>query len=131
MEMARNGFANTTLPLEMDGDHVRIHRVVGKDTAEGYSHESGNKVKREMREALKEHFVLDDEFVLVFHGMCRTDGERKYYFYAPYYGDVGSDHQRGLCHVADCELLDPKAAHRHEAIHVLCGTLRQIHADGG
>lgn len=107
VEMARHGFDNAILPVEMDGDHVRIHRVVGKGGAESYSHESGERVKREMREAFKENFVLDDEFVLVFHGMCRTDGERKYYFYAPYYGDRGSNHQRGLCHVADCEILDP------------------------
>ncbi|NQT88438.1 hypothetical protein HQ560_16850 [bacterium] len=107
VEMARHGFKDAVLPLEMDGDQVRIHQVVGKDGAKGYSHEAGGKTKREMKEALKGRFALDDEFVLVFHGMCRIDGERKYFFYAPYYGDRGSNHQRGLCHVADCEILDP------------------------
>lgn len=108
VEMARYGFKDAILPLEMKADKVRIHMVVGKNGAEGYSHKAGNKVKGEMREALKKDFALDDEFVLVFHGMCRIDGERKYHFYAPYYGDRGSNHQRGLCHVADCEILDPK-----------------------
>ncbi|NQT53430.1 hypothetical protein HQ576_15335 [bacterium] len=107
VEMARYGFDKAVLPLEMDGDHVRIHRVVGKDGAKGYTHKSGAKTKREIREALRARLVLDKEFVLVFHGMCRIDGESKYFFYAPYYGDRGSNHQRGLCHVADCEILDP------------------------
>lgn len=108
VEMARYGFKDAVLPLEMKGDKVRIYMVTGKEGAEGYSHKAGNKVKIEMRESLKKEFKLDDEFVLVFHGMCRIDGERKYHFYAPYYGDRGSNHQRGLCHVADCEILDPQ-----------------------
>jgi hypothetical protein len=107
VELARHGFGDAILPLEMDGDQVRIHQVVGKDGAKGYSHKAGGKTKREMKEALKNRFALDDEFVLVFHGMCRIDGVRKYFFYAPYYGDRGSNHHRGLCHVADCEILDP------------------------
>ncbi len=108
VEMARYGFKDAVLPLEMKEGEVRIHMVVGKEGAAGYSHKAGNKVKIEMREALKKDFALDDEFALVFHGMCRIDGVRKYHFYAPYYGDPGSNHQRGLCHVADCEVMDPK-----------------------
>lgn len=50
---------------------------------------------------------IDKEYVIIFGGMCtkRQDGE--YFFYAPYYGDSKSNHRRGLCYVADCELLDP------------------------
>lgn len=106
-EMARYGFENAVLPLEIAAGKLRIHMVEGKEGADGYSHESGNKVKAEIRDALKGTFALHEAYVLVFHGMCRIDGERKYYFYAPYYGDRGSNHQRGLCHVADCEILDP------------------------
>ena len=107
-EMNRHGFSGAVLPLELDGNQVRIHEVVGQDDADGYSHKSGQKVQREIHAALRNRFSVAAEFVLVFNGMCRIDGEREYFFYAPYYGDANSNHQRGLCHVADCEMLDPK-----------------------
>lgn len=106
-EMNRNGFADAVLPLELDGKYVRIHEVVGRDDADGYSHDSGQKVQREVQAALRDRFSVRAEYVLIFNGMCRIEAERKYFFYAPYYGDPISSHQRGLCHVADCEILDP------------------------
>ncbi|MEM0969237.1 MAG: NPCBM/NEW2 domain-containing protein, partial [Verrucomicrobiota bacterium] len=50
---------------------------------------------------------IDHVFVMVFHGMCHERGKNDYIFFAPYYGDGSSNQRRGLCHVADCPLLDP------------------------
>ena len=47
----------------------------------------------------------DREHLLVFYALCRKESDGRYVFDAPYYG-VGSQ-RSGLCHAADCELLDP------------------------
>ena len=39
------------------------------------------------------------------HGLCRQEKDGRYVFNAPYYGR-GSQ-INGVCHAADCELLDP------------------------
>lgn len=107
-EMARNGFGDAGLPLDMTNGTVRVHVVAGRDRADGYSYQSGGKVRAELRRALQGPFDIDTEFVMVFEGMCRKVEENRYFFYAPYYGDPASDHRHGLCHAADCELLDPQ-----------------------
>lgn len=105
-EMKRNGFGDRTFPLEMKGDELKIHLVKGKEPAAQYPHESGGNVRREVQVALAGRTNLDREYVLIFNGMCRKLGENRYFFHAPYYGDSRSNHRRGLCHVADCELMD-------------------------
>lgn len=106
-ELKRIGFPNASLPLEMDDGNLRIHMVKGRDGADGYTHQSGQKVRREIAQALEETMDLRNEFVLIFNGMCEKTGELSYRFYAPYYGDRRSNHREGLCHVADCEIQDP------------------------
>ncbi len=105
-EMKRNGFGDRTFPLEMKGDELTIHLVKGKDPAAQYRHESGGNVRREVQAAFADRMSLDREYALIFNGMCRKLGENRYFFHAPYYGDSRSNHRRGLCHVADCELMD-------------------------
>jgi len=105
-EMKRNGFGDRTFPLEMKGDELTIHLVKGKEPAAQYRHESGGNVRREVQAALAGRMNLDREYVLIFNGLCRKLGENRYFFHAPYYGDSRSDYRRGLCHVADCELMD-------------------------
>ena len=43
------------------------------------------------------------------YGLCRKEPDGRYVFDAPYYGR--GTQGGGLCHAADCELLDPAAAH--------------------
>jgi len=105
-EMKRTGFGDWTFPLEMKGDELAIHLVKGQKPAAQYRHESGGDVRREVQAALTDRVNLDREYVLIFNGMCRKLGENRYFFHAPYYGDSRSNHRRGLCHVADCELMD-------------------------
>ena len=48
---------------------------------------------------------IDREHLLVFYALCRQTNDGRYIFDAPYYG--GGSQAGGICHAADCELLDP------------------------
>ncbi len=106
-EMQRNGFGSDVFPLEIKDGKLKVHLVRGRDDHTQYKHESGNKTVQEIRAALRDTINLDREHVLIFHGMCTKKDDGSYFFYAPYYGDGSSNHIRGLCHAADCEMLDP------------------------
>lgn len=95
------------LPLERKGGKLVIHLVKGKLPAGAYSYQSGNITKEEVRSALKDTVDLDHEHVLILYALCRKEPDGRYVFDAPYYGDGSSTHSHGLCHAADCELLDP------------------------
>lgn len=106
-EMKRNGFGEVVFPLEMAEGKPFIHLVKGRETAKQYDYQSGQKVRREIQQALKGKVNLDKEFVLVIHGLCRKEKDGSYFFHAPYYGEANSNQVRGLCHTADCEMQDP------------------------
>ncbi len=107
-EMKRLGFGDAVFPLELSDGKLKVHLVRGKDDHTQYKHESGGKTVREIRAALGDTVDLDHEHVLIFHGMCTKRDDGSYFLYAPYYGDASSNHVRGLCHAADCEMLDPQ-----------------------
>ena len=95
------------LPLERRNGKLVIRVVRGKHPASHYTYESGGETGAEVREALQEELDFDREHVLILYGLSERDSQGRYVFNAPYYGAPWSDHQRGLCHAADCELLDP------------------------
>jgi len=105
-EMDRNGFGPLTFPLDIEDEHLQIHVVPGKEPASAYSYRSGGKVRREIQEALSNVFDIDRSFTVIFHGLCRKEDNGQYIFFAPYYGAGDSSQRYGLCHAADCELLD-------------------------
>ena len=104
--MRRFGFASAGLPLEFKDGHVLCHVVRGAGPAASYDYLSGARTASEVRRALAGQVNLDREHVLVLYGLCRKEPDGRYVFHAPYYG--GGSHRAGLCHAADCELLDPK-----------------------
>ena len=67
----------------------------------------GNETAAEIRAALQGTVDMDHEHVLVLYALCRTEPDGRHVFDAPYYGDGGSNQRAGLCHAADCSLLDP------------------------
>jgi hypothetical protein len=95
------------LPLEKKDGKLVIHLVKGKLPASAYNYQSGNITKEEVRAALKGAVDLDHEHVLILYALCRKEPDGRYVFDAPYYGDGASINSHGLCHAADCELLDP------------------------
>lgn len=105
--LRRLGVPSEGLPLERKGGRVLLHLVRGKLPASGYRHESGDETWAEVRAALKDVFDADREHVLILYALCRQEPDGRYVFDAPYYGDGASDQRAGLCHAADCELLDP------------------------
>lgn len=109
-EMKRNGFHERSIKLEMEGEHVRLHVVEGRDDTQGYNYDQryGAKILGELKSALKGTVDFDREYVLVFGGICPRDEEGVYHFRSPYYGWGDSGSMRGLCFAADCEMLDTK-----------------------
>ncbi len=105
-QLRRFGLQTDGLPLEKKDGKLVLHLVRGKLPASEYRHESGGRTAFEIRAALKSTFDVDREHVLVLYGLCHQEPDGRYVFNAPYYGR-GSQSD-GLCHAADCELLDPQ-----------------------
>ncbi|GAA5123524.1 NPCBM/NEW2 domain-containing protein [Luteolibacter yonseiensis] len=96
------------LPLERKDGKLVIHQVKGKLPASSYTYESGSITKAEVRAALKGIVDMDREHVLILYALCHQESDGRYVFNSPYYGDGASSNSSGLCHAADCELLDPR-----------------------
>ena len=103
--LRRFGLETAGLPLERKDGKLVLHLVRGKSPAGEYHFESGDRTASEIRQALKGTVDMEREHVLVFYALCRQEPDGRYVFDAPYYG--GGSQRGGLCHAADCELLDP------------------------
>ncbi len=102
------GVKNGRLPLERTAEgRLVIHKVRGKKPLAAYTHESGDATWAEVKAATRGTWDADREHVLILYALCDKAEDGRYIFTAPYYGAAWSDHRRGLCHAADCELLDP------------------------
>jgi hypothetical protein len=103
--LRRFGLECNGLPLEKKDGHLVLHMVKGESPASAYQHESGDQTVAEIRTALAGTMDIDREHVLVLYGLCRKEPDGRYVFDAPYYGRGST--KGGICHAADCELLDP------------------------
>jgi hypothetical protein len=103
----RFGIKTGGLPLERKDGKLVIRMVRGQYPAAHYQHESGDETWSEVRKACTEQFDPAREHVLILYGLCEHAPDGRYIFTAPYYGAIWSDQRRGLCHAADCPLLDP------------------------
>lgn len=103
--LRRLGIETSGLPLERKDGRLVVHLVKGQLPARKYSYESGDVTAQEIRLALKKTMDAEREHLMVFYALCRKEKDGRYVFTAPYYGD-GSQ-RGGMCHAADCELLDP------------------------
>ncbi len=101
----RFGIETPGLPLERKDGKLVVHVVRGQLPAREYHYDSGDRTAEEIRAALKDAIDTGREQVLVFYALCRKTNDGRYVFDAPYYG--GGSQENGLCHAADCELLDP------------------------
>jgi hypothetical protein len=133
-EMKRNGFGQTALPLEMEGDLVKLHVVEGSGGLQSYNYDVryGARIRGELVRELKGTIDFEREFVLVFCGLVEKLGDFEYRFRSPYYGFGGADQQKGLCFAADCEMLDTKlftATDRNFVYHEHSGRFERTLAD--
>lgn len=95
------------LPLERKAGKLVIHMVRGQHPAAHYEHTSGDETWAEVRKALAGTIDPEREHVLILYGLCRREPDGRFVFDAPYYGATWSDQRHGLCHAADCDVLDP------------------------
>jgi hypothetical protein len=105
--LQRYGVKIDGLPLERRDGKFILHVVKGKQPSAHYDYASGNETWNEVKQALSDKIKPDREHVLIFYGLCEKESDGRYVFHSPYYGDGGSNQQHGLCHAADCEMLDP------------------------
>jgi hypothetical protein len=101
----RFGIQTAGLPQERKDGKLVVHLVRGKLPASEYHYESGDRTAQEIGLALKGTLDIEREYLLVFYALCRKTNNGRYVFDAPYYG--GGSQRGGMCHAADCELLDP------------------------
>lgn len=107
-EFARIGLKDAELPLEMDGEQVKIHVVKGAENHDGYGYDVqyGLKMLREIGQQLRGQVDPEREFLLILCGLCDKQDDGVYKIYSPYYGLGGANQVRGICFAADCEMLD-------------------------
>ena len=105
--LKRYGVATEGLPLERRNGKFVLHVVKGRQPSAHYDYSSGGETWNEVKEALGEKISPAREHVLIFYGLCEKEEDGRYVIHAPYYGAGDSNQQHGLCHAADCEMLDP------------------------
>lgn len=103
--LARLDATSEGLPFEMEGDLFKFHVVKGSKPASAYNYKAGRAIAAELRDALAGTIDFTTEHVLVMHGLCEEAQDGRFVFHAPYYGR--GNQRNGLCHAADCRLLDP------------------------
>ncbi|MES2476493.1 MAG: NPCBM/NEW2 domain-containing protein [Verrucomicrobiota bacterium] len=103
----RFGVKTGGIPLERKDGKLIIHVVRGQHASAHYNYESGNETWAEVQEALTGTLDVKREHVLILYGLCERESDGRFVFNAPYYGAGWSDQSHGLCHAADCDLLDP------------------------
>lgn len=109
-EFARIGLQDAELPVEMDGEQIKIHVVQGAENhdAYGYDVKYGMKILREIGQQLRGKVDPQREFLLILCGLCDKQPDGIYKIYSPYYGLGGANQVRGICFAADCEMLDTR-----------------------
>ena len=105
-QLGRYGIEDQSIRFARDKYDFAIHVVRGRLPSQGYKHNSGNATFAEIRAALGDEIDFEKSHVLIIHGLCDQLEDGRYFFHAPYYGR--GDQQNGVCHAADCELLDPR-----------------------
>ena len=108
-ELDRHGFETEGIPFERSSiGQYKIHLVRGQHPGSHYTYASGHETWAEIQQALAGQIDPEKDHVLVLYGLCHQARDGRYVFHSPYYGAGWSDHRHGLCHAADCELLDPE-----------------------
>ena len=105
-EFDKYGISNKGIPFEKKYGKYVFHLIRGSLPSKDYSKDSGLKIQNEIYNKTNNQIDFSKDHVLIINGLCdkRTDGT--YVFHSPYHGTGNAI--SGVCHVADCELLDSK-----------------------
>lgn len=103
-EMTRLGYGPVSLFLEKEKNKLLLHTIRGKDKDDSYTYKSGQKIRQEVFQALRQKSIKpEEETILIVCGLSKTE-DKKVTIYSPYYG-MGANHNRGICFTADMEWL--------------------------
>jgi hypothetical protein len=105
-EFSKYGIKSNGVPFEKSGDKYVITVVEGDLPSRDYNPGSGKAIQDEIGKKNDRKIDLSKDHVLVFTGLSYKRADSTYVFHSPYWGTGFS--LRGLCLVADCELLDSK-----------------------
>ena len=103
-EFQKHGIVIEGIPFEKENGEYVIHRVQGDQSAHNYEPTSGVTIEREIANKTQGKINPSRDYILVINGLCYQKEDGTYVFHAPYHGR--GSFQSGVCHVADCELLD-------------------------
>jgi len=105
-EFDKYGIINKGIPFEKtDGKYV-FHLIKGSLPSKDYSKDSGLKIQNEIYNKTNNQIDFSKDYVLIINGLCDRKTDGTYVFHSPYHGTGNAI--SGVCHVADCELLDSK-----------------------
>ncbi|MDD4972441.1 MAG: NPCBM/NEW2 domain-containing protein [Paludibacter sp.] len=105
-EFNKYGIKNEGIPFEkIEGKYV-FHVIKGSFQSKDYTKDSGSKIQNEIYNKTNKQIDFSKDHVLIINGLCDKKTDGTYLFHSPYYGTGSSI--RGVCFVADCELLDSR-----------------------
>ncbi len=105
-EFHKYGIDIKGVPFEKNNGKYVFHVVQGDLSARSYNIQSGLVIQREISQKAAGRIDFSKDHVLIINGLCYKRDDGIYVFHSPYHG-MGS-FINGVCHAADCELLDSK-----------------------
>jgi len=105
-EFNKYGIKNEGIPFEKNKGQYIFYLIKGSFPSKVYTKDSGMKIQNEIYNKTNKQIDFSKDHVLIINGLCDKRGDGTYVFHSPYYGTGSS--MRGVCHVADCDLLDSK-----------------------
>jgi hypothetical protein len=105
-EFDKYGIINEGIPFEKNKGKYVFYVVKGSFQSKVYTKNSGQKIQNDIYSKTNKQIDFSKDHVLIINGLCDRKADGTYVFHSPYYGTGSS--MKGLCYVADCELLDSK-----------------------
>ncbi|SIN95566.1 NPCBM/NEW2 domain-containing protein [Chitinophaga niabensis] len=105
-EFSKSGIQSNGVPFEKSGDKYVITVVEGNFRSGDYDINAGQRIGEEIARKTAGKVNFSTDHVLIFTGLSYKKEDSTYVFHSPYWGTGSS--QKGVCFVADCDLLDSK-----------------------
>jgi hypothetical protein len=105
-EFEKYNIKNEGIPFEKIKGNYVFHVIKGSYQSKVYTKDSGLKIQNEIHNKTNKEIDFSKDHILIINGLCDKKANGTYVFHSPYHGTGSAI--RGVCHVADCELLDSK-----------------------
>lgn len=97
---------NKGIPFEQNNGKYVFYLIKGSSPSKDYTQNSGQTIQNEIYNQTNGQIDFSKDHVLIINGLCDKKSDGTYVFHSPYHGTGNSI--SGVCHVADCELLDSR-----------------------